>query len=71
MQEEIFVPFFLLIEYEDDDEVIDFIESRPYPVALYIYTKSNQFKDKILQNTNFPIDSVLTSIRILRFLTRK
>ena len=71
MREKIFSPFLSLVEYKDDNEVIEFIESHPHLLALYIYTKSNEFKDKILQNTNFPFDSVLTSIRILRFLTRK
>ncbi|MHA1977721.1 MAG: aldehyde dehydrogenase family protein [Candidatus Hodarchaeales archaeon] len=53
MQEEIFGPILPVIEFEEDDEVINFIESRPHPLALYIYTKNNKFKDKILKNTNF------------------
>ena len=53
MQEEIFGPILPIIEYKDDDEVIDFIESRPHPLALYIYTKNKKFKEKVLKNTNF------------------
>jgi aldehyde dehydrogenase (NAD+) len=53
MQEEIFGPILPIIEFEEDEEVINFIESRPHPLALYIYTKNNKFKDKILQSTNF------------------
>jgi aldehyde dehydrogenase (NAD+) len=53
MQEEIFGPILPIIEYETDEEVIDFIESRPHPLALYIYTKNKKFKENILKNTNF------------------
>lgn len=53
MQEEIFGPILPLIEYENDDQVIEFITSRPKPLALYIYTKNKKFKEKILKNTNF------------------
>jgi acyl-CoA reductase-like NAD-dependent aldehyde dehydrogenase len=53
MRDEIFGPILPIIEYESDEEVINFIESKPHPLALYIYTKNNRFKDKILQNTNF------------------
>lgn len=53
MQEEIFGPILPIIEYETDEEVIEFIESRPHPLALYIYSKNKKFKEKILKNTNF------------------
>jgi aldehyde dehydrogenase (NAD+) len=53
MKEEIFGPILPIIEYKDDEEVIEFIESRSHPLALYIYTKNKKFKEKILKNTNF------------------
>ena len=53
MKEEIFGPILPMVEYSTDEEVIDFIESRQHPLALYIYTKNKTFKDKILANTNF------------------
>ncbi|MHA1969148.1 MAG: hypothetical protein ACW964_15290 [Candidatus Hodarchaeales archaeon] len=40
MQEEIFCPFLPLIEYEDDDEVIEFIESLPHTLAPYIQPRA-------------------------------
>jgi aldehyde dehydrogenase (NAD+) len=53
MSEEIFGPILPIIEYESDEEVIKFIENRPHPLALYIYTKDKSFKENILNNTNF------------------
>lgn len=53
MKEEIFGPILPIVEWETDEEVINFIESRQHPLALYIYTKNKKFKDKILANTNF------------------
>ncbi|MHA2277708.1 MAG: aldehyde dehydrogenase family protein [Candidatus Kariarchaeaceae archaeon] len=53
MKDEIFGPILPIIDFETSDEVINFIESRPRPLALYIYTKNKEFKNKILQNTNF------------------
>ena len=53
MKEEIFGPILPIVEYETDEEVINFIESRQHPLALYIYTKNKKFKEKILANTNF------------------
>jgi aldehyde dehydrogenase (NAD+) len=48
MKEEIFGPILPIIEFEEDDEVINYIENRPNPLALYIFTKNKQFKNKIL-----------------------
>ncbi len=53
MEDEIFGPILPIITYESVNEAIDYIESRPRPLALYIYTKNKEFKNKILQNTNF------------------
>ncbi|OLS26545.1 MAG: Aldehyde dehydrogenase [Candidatus Heimdallarchaeota archaeon LC_3] len=53
MKEEIFGPILPIIEYETDEEAINFIETREHPLALYIYSKNKNFKKKILRNTNF------------------
>lgn len=53
MKEEVFGPILPIVEYETDEEVINFIESRQHPLALYIFTKNKKFKEKILANTNF------------------
>ena len=38
MQDEVFGPIFPVIEYQDLDEVINFITERPKPLALYLFT---------------------------------
>ena len=52
MQKEIFGPILPIIVFEDIDEVIDHINRKENPLALYIYS-SSQFKiNHILQNTS-------------------
>jgi aldehyde dehydrogenase (NAD+) len=53
MQEEIFGPILPILTWEDPEEVIEYIESRPHPLALYIYTQNKKIKEKFLQNLNF------------------
>ncbi|MHA2168775.1 MAG: aldehyde dehydrogenase family protein [Candidatus Kariarchaeaceae archaeon] len=53
MQEEIFGPILPILTWEDPDEVIDYIESRPRPLSLYIYTTNKRMKEKFLQNLTF------------------
>lgn len=47
MKEEIFGPILPVFEYSDITEVIDFINQRDKPLALYYYGKKN--KDKVNQ----------------------
>ena len=53
MKEEIFGPILPIISWEDEDIVIEYIESQPHPLALYIYTNNKKLREKILDNTNF------------------
>jgi aldehyde dehydrogenase (NAD+) len=45
MQEEIFGPVLPVITYRSKEEVLEWIEKHPYPLALYVYT-SNQSTEK-------------------------
>ncbi|TMU84574.1 aldehyde dehydrogenase [Bacillus sp. BHET2] len=47
MQDEIFGPIFPVIEYEDLDEVIEFVTERPKPLALYLFTSDPLAEEKI------------------------
>ncbi|MEZ4901227.1 MAG: aldehyde dehydrogenase family protein [Spirosomataceae bacterium] len=51
MQEEIFGPVLPVITYRDKEEVIDYVNSKEKPLALYIHSKSNQNIDYFLNNT--------------------
>lgn len=53
MKEEIFGPILPMISWEDEDQVIEYIESQPHPLALYIYSNDKKLRNKILANTNF------------------
>ncbi|MEM9548461.1 MAG: aldehyde dehydrogenase family protein [Bacteroidota bacterium] len=51
MTEEIFGPVLPVYGYSDLDEVIQEINSREKPLALYIYSKNKKNTDKIIENT--------------------
>lgn len=53
MQEEIFGPILPIIEFESLDEVITFIESRPRPLALYLFTESKEEQNKVITNCRY------------------
>lgn len=52
MQDEIFGPILPIMEYSDTEDVIEYINSRPKPLALYIFSKSSDFTKTILSRTS-------------------
>lgn len=52
MQEEIFGPVVPVLTYERLDDVINYIASRPKPLALYVYSPDQANVDKVLQRTS-------------------
>ena len=53
MQEEIFGPILPILPYKDLDEVIEFIQDRPKPLALYLFTRSKKTEKTILSRLSF------------------
>ncbi|ARW00901.1 aldehyde dehydrogenase family protein [Bacillus subtilis] len=51
MQEEIFAPILPMMNYEDIDEVIDYVNDRDKPLALYVFSKNQDLIDNVLQHT--------------------
>ncbi|KAN0131957.1 Aldehyde/histidinol dehydrogenase [Lactarius tabidus] len=51
MREEIFGPVLPIIEVEDVDEAIEFINARDHPLALYVFSSNSAFKSKVFENT--------------------
>ncbi len=47
MQEEIFGPVMAVMEYESLDDVISFIQKRPRPLALYVFSEKKKTIEKI------------------------
>ncbi|MCA1057214.1 aldehyde dehydrogenase [Rossellomorea aquimaris] len=53
MQDEIFGPIFPILEYQDLDEVIDFIRERPKPLALYLFTDDEEVETKVTGSLSY------------------
>ncbi|WP_244782985.1 coniferyl aldehyde dehydrogenase [Acinetobacter sp. F-1] len=65
MQHEIFGPLLPIMEYDQIDDVIDFINSRPRPLALYYFDFDQARADYVAQRTHsghFGQNTVLTHV---------
>jgi acyl-CoA reductase-like NAD-dependent aldehyde dehydrogenase len=51
MQEEIFGPILPVLEVDNVQEVIDFINARPSPLGLYVFAEDQHVTEKILDST--------------------
>ncbi|QRZ92860.1 aldehyde dehydrogenase family protein [Bacillus sp. LJBS06] len=51
MQEEIFAPILPMMNYADINEVIDYVNDRDKPLALYVFSKNQDLIDNVLQHT--------------------
>lgn len=52
MNEEIFGPILPVITYEKIEEALSFINARPKPLALYLFSNDPELKDKVLNETS-------------------
>lgn len=52
MEEEIFGPILPIIEYTDIQEVIEIINSKPKPLALYLFSENKKLQEQVLTNTS-------------------
>lgn len=52
MEEEIFGPILPLMVYHDLADVIDFVNQKPKPLALYVFTKMNAVINRIKKETS-------------------
>lgn len=53
MREEIFGPILPVIPYRHIDDAIAIIQSRPKPLAFYLFTKNKEIEKKMLASTSF------------------
>mgnify|MGYP003362339455 CR=1 FL=1 len=53
MKEEIFGPVLPILEYRDREEIIETINSRPRPLALYVFTEEKAFAKEITTRCAF------------------
>jgi aldehyde dehydrogenase (NAD+) len=52
MQDEIFGPILPVLEYGVIEEAIALIQSRPKPLALYLFTQNKQLQEQVLRDTS-------------------
>jgi len=52
MQEEIFGPVLPIITVNSVDEAIEFVNARPKPLALYVFSNSKDTQHKVLHHTS-------------------
>ncbi len=52
LQDEIFAPVLPVMTYDTLDQVIDYIEARAKPLALYMFSPSEENMNKVLQRTS-------------------
>lgn len=49
--EEVFGPIMGVVEYEDIADAIRYVNKRPRPLALYLFTEDQRIKDQVIANT--------------------
>jgi acyl-CoA reductase-like NAD-dependent aldehyde dehydrogenase len=52
MQEEIFGPILPVMSYDNFDEVVKFINQRPKPLALYLFSTNSKLHNKVVEKTS-------------------
>lgn len=52
MEEEIFGPVLPIVTYRNEEEVIEMINSKPKPLALYVFSERSSFQKKMLSSTS-------------------
>ena len=52
MQEEIFGPILPILEFSTEDEIVTLINNKPKPLALYIFSQTSSFTNRILASTS-------------------
>lgn len=53
MEDEIFGPVLPVLEYHNLDQVIEAVNSRPKPLALYLFTNDKQIEQRIMSTVSF------------------
>ncbi|MCM3041642.1 aldehyde dehydrogenase [Paenibacillus motobuensis] len=53
MEDEIFGPILPVLEYHNLDQVIEAVNSRPKPLALYLFTNDKQIEQRIMSTVSF------------------
>jgi acyl-CoA reductase-like NAD-dependent aldehyde dehydrogenase len=52
MQDEVFGPILPVLEIDSVESVIDWVNERPRPLGLYVFTEDEDVAERILESTN-------------------
>jgi len=53
MEDEIFGPILPVLEYDDLNQIIEAVNSRPKPLALYLFTNNKQIEQQVMSAVSF------------------
>lgn len=53
MEDEIFGPILPVLEYDDLNELIHRVNSRPRPLAFYVFTENRSIQEKLIRDTSY------------------
>lgn len=69
MRDEIFGPILPVVTVESEDEAIAFVNARPKPLAVYLFTKSKAIREKVIKEV--PAGGMLVNQLLFQFTTSK
>jgi aldehyde dehydrogenase (NAD+) len=69
MRDEIFGPILPVVTVQSEDDAITFVNSRPKPLALYLFTKSKAIRERVIKEV--PAGGMLVNHLIFQFATAK
>ncbi|MFR7474147.1 MAG: aldehyde dehydrogenase family protein [Christensenellales bacterium] len=53
MAEEIFGPLLPILTFSERAQAVEFVNARPHPLALYLFTSDKAFSDQVLSSVSF------------------
>ena len=69
MRDEIFGPILPIVTVANLDEAIDFVNSRPKPLAAYLFTKTKSVRERVIKEV--PAGGMLVNHLLFQFTTTK
>lgn len=69
MQQEIFGPILPIVTFDDIDEAVQMINSRPRPLALYVFSSSSSFQKKVI--ADIPAGGVTVNDTLMHIASNK
>jgi aldehyde dehydrogenase (NAD+) len=69
MTDEIFGPILPVVTFQSLDEAINFVNTRPKPLAAYLFTKSKKVRERVIKEV--PAGGMLVNHLLFQFATHK